>query len=341
METSETVPEGVAAHYTTEGLPVSGRRAYWREALSRTFGPVDMKLPDEVEHGTIRTSLLGRLQAVTVEGDPHQAQRTRRLIARSDDEEFVVVKILDRGSLHVEQDTRETRLRAGQLFVYDLARPVRLTVPERFSTKSLVLSRRALGLTESDLRRITAIPLGAGSPLGRLMPPLLSHLADSAGSYRPKAGALVAGRAVSLIQTLAEEHLGRDLRDTPDPSRMTLLRIQAHVDENLTDRGLTPEAIARHHHMSVRHLHKLFELEGTTVRRWIQQRRLEQCRRALGGRQGRGRSIAAVAHHWGFTNASHFSRSFKATYGLSPREWRNTSLHSPQKHAHWILPAHP
>ncbi|MFF2351060.1 helix-turn-helix domain-containing protein [Kitasatospora sp. NPDC058115] len=79
----------------------------------------------------------------------------------------------------------------------------------------------------------------------------------------------------------------------------------------------------------MRYLHKLFEREGLTVRRWIQQRRLEQCRRALGGRQERGSSIAAVAHHWGFANASHFSRSFKAAYGLSPREWRDSESRTP------------
>ncbi|MFB7615100.1 helix-turn-helix domain-containing protein [Kitasatospora sp. NPDC056181] len=330
MEIPGTEQGGAATHYTTRGLPASRRRAYWREALSRTFGAVDMKVGDEVEHGAIRTSLLGPLQAVTVEGDPHRAERTRRLVAGSDNDEYVVVKLLSHGTVHVEQDTRETCLGAGTLFMYDMARPVRLTVPERFRTKSLVLPRRALGLSESDFRRITAVPLGADTPLGRLVPPLVSHLVDSAATYQPHTGGSVAAHATSLIQTLVEEQLGFDLQDTPDAARMTLLRIQAHIGEHLTDRDLTPEAIARHHHMSVRYLHKLFELEGVTVRRWIQRRRLEECRRALGGREARSRSIAAVAHHWGFANAAHFSRSFRDAYGVSPREWRDAAGRLPQ-----------
>ncbi|MFD8288083.1 helix-turn-helix domain-containing protein [Streptomyces lavendulae] len=329
LQISETDLGGAASHYTTEGLPAARRRAYWREALSNTFGSVDMKVPDEVEHGLIRTSLVGSLQAVTVEGDPHRAQRTRRLIAGSNNDEYVVVKVLSRGAVRVEQDARDACLSAGQLFVYDMSRPVQLTVPERFRTKSLALPRRALGLSESDLQRLTATPLGDRSPLGRLVTPFLSHLVDTAGTYQPQTGESVARHAVDLIQTLVEEHLGFDLQEAPNAARMTLLRIQAHIGEHLTDRELTPEVIARHHNMSVRSLHKLFELEGLTVSRWIQQRRLEQCRRALSAGQTRGRTIAAIAHHWGFASAAHFSRSFKAAYGMSPVAWRNAALHTP------------
>ncbi|MGW0964073.1 AraC family transcriptional regulator [Streptomyces gelaticus] len=32
--------------------------------------------------------------------------------------------------------------------------------------------------------------------------------------------------------------------------------------------------------------------------------------------------MAAVAQRWGFVSPSHFSRAFRATYGMSPREWQ-------------------
>ncbi|MEU1814944.1 helix-turn-helix transcriptional regulator [Streptomyces roseifaciens] len=77
--------------------------------------------------------------------------------------------------------------------------------------------------------------------------------------------------------------------------------------------------------MSVRHLHRLFRdegTEGTTVSRWILERRLEHCRRELGRPGGSAPSVTAVAHRFGFTSPSHFSRAFRAAYGVSPREWR-------------------
>ncbi|MDT3728315.1 helix-turn-helix domain-containing protein [Streptomyces sp. DSM 41972] len=34
---------------------------------------------------------------------------------------------------------------------------------------------------------------------------------------------------------------------------------------------------------------------------------------------GRLRTIAATGRRWGFADASHFSKMFKRTYGMSPR----------------------
>ncbi|MFR9793518.1 helix-turn-helix domain-containing protein [Streptomyces sp. MB22_4] len=311
--------------YATDAVPAHRRRAYWRESLCRTFGAVDMTVPDEVDRGTIRTSPLGPMQVVTVDGDPLRALRTRRLIAGSDNDAYVVVKLLNRGVARVEQDDRDAYVRPGQLFVYDMARPIRMTLPERFQTKSLVLPRDVLGLSESELRQITASPLGSETPLGGLLSPFLFRLVDTGATYPRRTADLIAHNVVDLLQTLADERLGRAGAETPSGARVSLLRIRAHIDANLADPDLTPEAIARAHHISVRYLHKLFQFEDITVSRWILQRRLERCRRELTRRNAAGTTIAAVAHRWGFASASHFSRVFRATYGVSPVEYRNSA----------------
>ncbi|MEV7866344.1 helix-turn-helix domain-containing protein [Streptomyces sp. NPDC088124] len=304
-------------------MPTNRRRTYWCEALSRTFGAVDMAVPDEVDHGTIRTSPLGQMLAVTVDGDPLRAVRTRRLIAGSDNDDYVVVKLVSRGAARVEQDTRDVCVRPGQLFVYDMARPIRLTLPERFQTKSLVLPRHVLGLSESDLRQLTASPLDTETALGGLLSPFLSRLVDTAGAYPQRIGALIAGNVVSLLTVLADERLGRDTMSTPSAAQALLLRIRAHIDRHLADPDLTPDAIARAHHISVRYLHKLFQAEDITVGRWIQRRRLEECRRELARLEAASTTVAAVAHRWGFASASHFSRVFRTAYAMSPAEWRD------------------
>nr|WP_244218421.1 hypothetical protein [Streptomyces corchorusii] len=82
--------------------------------------------------GTVRTSPLGRIRGITVEGDPMQSLRTRRLIAGSTNDNHVVVMLLSRGNARVEQDKRDVHVRSGALFVYDRASPLRLTFPEPF-----------------------------------------------------------------------------------------------------------------------------------------------------------------------------------------------------------------
>jgi AraC-like DNA-binding protein len=37
----------------------------------------------------------------------------------------------------------------------------------------------------------------------------------------------------------------------------------------------------------------------------------------------RDRSVSEIAYHWGFNDAAHFSRTFKARFGMSPRDARS------------------
>lgn len=315
--------------YTTDAVPSRQRLAYWRAALSQTFAPVAVAVPDEVCSGTIRTSRLGHLRVATVDGDPMSARRTPQLIA-PDQEEHLVVTLVVRGVAGVLQDAREAHLHPGEIVLCDTARPLRLEFPHPFQTKSLVVPRRLLGLEESDLRRLTATPIRPDTMAGSLLAPFLTQLVDGAATYLSATGVALARHVVDLLTVLIEERLHQQAGDTPSAAREMLARIQVFIDRNLTDPDLTPEAIARAHQISVRYLHKLFQAEDVTVSRWIQRRRLQECRRVLARREAAGRTIAAVARQWGFTSPAHFSRVFRDVYGMSPVEWRDSAVSAPR-----------
>ncbi|MFF7534480.1 helix-turn-helix domain-containing protein [Streptomyces bobili] len=315
--------------YTTDSVPTHQRRTYWRAALSQTFAAVDIAVSDEVCSGTIRTSRLGHLQVATVEGEPLRARRTPQLIARGEDE-YLVVKLLVRGAAIVEQDAREVHLHPGEIVFCDLARPMRMEFPHPFQTKSLVLPRRLLGLGESDLQRLTATPIRPDTTLGSLLSPVLTQLVDTAETYPSAIGEVLARHIVDLLTVLVGERLHQEVGDTSSAAQVLLPRIQVFIDRHLADPDLTPEVIARAHHISVRYLHRLFETEDVTVSRWIQRRRLQECRRELARREAAGRTIAGVARQWGFTSAAHFSRIFRAAYEMSPAEWRDSAARAPR-----------
>ncbi|MFJ9740662.1 helix-turn-helix domain-containing protein [Streptomyces sp. NPDC101166] len=211
----------------------------------------------------------------------------------------------------------------GDVCFYDVHRPPALDFPERFRATVFLVPSDLLGLTPLDVRRLTRTPVLRASRLGALLSPLLSDLARTASQARPPVGEMLAWNAVNLVATLAAEQLGAGAPGAPDGQPPVLGRILEYVELHLTETGLSPESIARAHHISVRYLHKLFQDEGTSVGRWILRRRLEECRRDL-RRHGRGsRTIAAVAGRWGFTSATHFSRVFRTAYGMSPSQWRD------------------
>lgn len=107
-----------------------------------------------------------------------------------------------------------------------------------------------------------------------------------------------------------------------DRQRLLVERMEAYIDAHLDAQELSPATIAAAHHISLRYLYKLFRARETTVAAWIRQRRLEHCRRDLADPGLADRPVAAVAARWGFVNPAHFTRAFRAEYGLTPGEYR-------------------
>ncbi len=101
-----------------------------------------------------------------------------------------------------------------------------------------------------------------------------------------------------------------------------LPRIRDWIDAHLGDPGLGPAAIAAANHLSVRCLHQLFHDSGTSVTRWIRERRLDRCRHDLEDPAQAGRGIEAIARRWGFEDAASFGKAFKARYGEPPGRYR-------------------
>jgi AraC-like DNA-binding protein len=258
-------------------------------------------------------------------GEGRPQQTAHRLTARVNGEYlFVGVRGSASGAFDAQR-SREVRLEPGDICFYAADRPPLLDFPERVRLKLFLVPREALGLEERDVEQVMAAPVGRSSRLGALLSPFLSELADTVSSSQPAVGEMLAWNTVNLLATLATEQLGKDATGTPDARSPLLARILRFVDLHLTDPALSPEVIAGAHHISVRYLHKLFQDEGTTVGRWIQRRHLEECRRDLLHRIRGRQTIAAVAGRWGFLSATHFSRVFRAAYGMSPSEWRDTA----------------
>ncbi|WP_399934022.1 helix-turn-helix domain-containing protein [Streptomyces kanamyceticus] len=185
-----------------------------------------------------------------------------------------------------------------------------------------------LGITGVEVRRLADAEVSADSGVAALVSRFLTALAAEDGLRRSPSGRRLSLNAVDLVALLVAELLDPYRSASSDGAGEMLARIRDHIEENLMNPALSPESIARAHHISVRYLHKLFQNDGTTVSTWIRRRRLDSCRMELGRLSNRRRTVAAVAHRWGFANASHFSRLFRQAYGVSPREWQVSTEHS-------------
>ncbi|MEU2394041.1 helix-turn-helix domain-containing protein [Streptomyces sp. NPDC007369] len=301
-------------------LPDAERIASWQRALARWLAPVRVTAPEgQPAGGTLATAHLGYLRVLSVNAGPLRISRDPRLVAGAPLDRLAVA-VQGGGRAALSQNGRSAELRPGDLAVIDLRVPFRLEQREPFGLRLFRLPSQAVGASRARLEKLTGRAVTPSGGVAALVVPYLETLARTAGRVAPDVGDLLAGSTAELLVTLAQELGGGGPRR--DPARgHVVAAVRAYVDEHLGDPGLSPRTIAAAHRISLRYLHRLFEDEGVTVGRLIRQRRVEECARELAGRGRTGPAVAAVAGRWGFVNPGHFSRAFKAVYGVPPREW--------------------
>jgi AraC-like DNA-binding protein len=103
------------------------------------------------------------------------------------------------------------------------------------------------------------------------------------------------------------------------------MRAKSFIFDNVHRYDLTPEQVAQAIGVSERYLRDLFATIGTSPARFVWSYRLERCRIALTDRLQAHRSISEIAFAWGFNDMSHFSKLFRDSLGMSPREYRTSA----------------
>ncbi|MFD8994191.1 AraC-like ligand-binding domain-containing protein [Streptomyces abikoensis] len=311
---------------TTTSVVDDEKAGFWSGAVSRTLVPVEVRpLTGRPFDGLVESHRLGYVRISTLEADAARLSRTAALIARAPlGEPQVGVGVQVSGRAVLEQDGRLAEVPPGGLVVYDTARPYTVDHPERFRTHLFHLPRRLLGVPERDLRQASATTVGPEEGRGPVLLPFLGVLAASAHSYPAPVGDRLAGSVADLFSALiAQLSHARAAHEPGSPNEHLVSRVREYIDQHLGDPELSPQRIARAHHISVRYLHRLFEGQGVTVSRLIQRLRLDACARELARRDRAAPTVAAVAQRWGFVDPAHFSRAFRAAYGVPPREWRS------------------
>ncbi|WP_025159146.1 helix-turn-helix domain-containing protein [Leifsonia aquatica] len=293
----------------------------FRTAVSESFVPLQVTSarPDPF-WGRIRSAEADEVHVSEVSAAEHVVERTPELIARGDRQYFKLSLQLAGTGLLI-QDDREAVLHPGDLAVYDTQRPYTLVFDDDFRTMVVMFPKRLIDLPADVVAQLTAVRMSGTSGVGGIIVPFLAQLVGNLEQLSGATGARLAHSALDLVTTMFANEL--DVNAGPGtPHQVLLQRIRAYIDRNLASTDLGPAQIAAAHFISTRHLHGIFREQGTTVSAWIRTRRLERCRRDLLSPLYADRPVAAIAARWGFVDAAHFSRVFKAAYAESPSELR-------------------
>ncbi|MFB6839837.1 helix-turn-helix domain-containing protein [Streptomyces sp. NPDC056361] len=258
---------------------------------------------------------------------PLRSRRTPALIRRGDPEQYQL-GLIRRGATVLSQHRNDCSVGVGDLVFWDTSRPSFAAMPDDAGPVQLTmlqLPRTILPLRSQRIDRLLGSRISGGHGLGAVLVSFLDSLDGHAGQCRPDDLPRLGSVVVDLVAACLAQNLDDEDQLPAEARARTLIqRIHTFVDAHLGDPDLTPAAVAAVHHVSVRSLHQLFRTygDGETVQARIRRRRLERCRDDLARPELLGRPVQAIAARWGFSGPAVFSRAFRASYGISPTEFR-------------------
>jgi AraC-like DNA-binding protein len=277
--------------------------------------------------GGVRSASLGVVQLCDMWAHNDViARRTRKLIS-STDPDYLKVSVQMHGSSVVSQGDQQAALGPGDFILYDTARPYQYSAGASVHLRAVVFPRDALRLSPAQLQRLTIRPISGREGLGFMVSQYFAALGRQLDTSACSASWYLSEATLDLLAASFAERLAYTGTTELDSGKAgLLLRVRAYIEHRLSDPDLDVATIAGAHHISVRYLQKLFEGQEQTATGWIRAQRLEHCRRDLANPALAEEPVTSIAAHWGLIDAAHFSRLFKSTYGLAPRDYRAKAL---------------
>lgn len=303
--------------------------AAWRAASSETFGKLEVHAPEASTFWAQLTSTrVGEVSLFDMRTAPHSVKRENAALA---DAPFCKLSLQLSGHSTMAQDGRTCELHPGDLALYVTQRPYVLEYPVEQHTLIVHFPQSLLSLTPAQIQQLTASPVSRDHGLGKVAVPLFEQLANNLDVLEgPHAPALVRSALNMLVTVFSSE-----IDTASDSKNLLFNQATSYIEQHLGDADLSPSTIATALFVSVRHLHSRFAAQGLSVGSYIRSRRLEKVREELTNPLNAKESIGTIASRYGLHDPSHFSRIFKAEFGLSPSAYRARFALHPFKSSRW------
>lgn len=307
-------------HFSTEESARDKRSTVWQEAMNAVCLPVTAADIDESFQGDV----VGIVSPIGIEFSRLRATPlTISGCYRNQQAALWLALLLDGQSVFTEAGER-IEIGRGDVLYGPSGRDSTLELQADFRLLYVRVPLTLLhpGLVDRSMLHCGVLP--GESRLTRVLAGMLQAVGDEledfdASDIHPVEVAL----SEFLVASLSGAHANRRFGDRTRAAHF--VRICQSIDQQLGDADLTLAQITEQQRVSTRYLQKLFEDAGMSFSTYLRDRRLERCRSDLISSAHRVLSVSEICFRWGFNDAAHFSRSFRAKFNMTPRECRNNS----------------
>jgi AraC family transcriptional activator of tynA and feaB len=244
-----------------------------------------------------------------VHGSPMAAQEAESLLL------FMVTT--GRQIVQTPQDT--VVLRPGALLLMSTRATGTIVIPGELTKRTVRIPLPALAPYDTG----TGVPEfvcleTADNPLARLTQDFLNGVDAQLGRMSPSDVEGARNALLVLVAGMIRANHGADVSET-DFLPFLRKQLENWIADHLTEGAIRVGDLAAAHNVAPRTVHRAFAATGDTMGAVVRAHRLAAARRDL---VHTASSIAAIAHRWGFCDASHLGREFRREFSMSPGDYR-------------------
>jgi AraC-like DNA-binding protein len=306
--------------FSTESLARAKRYAAWRDAICDVYVNVDVHAEDQSNYdGFIRETQFGAVAVTDVLLSRQQISRRRSHLSRLD-KDCYYVQFIQTGNLNVLQSGATLSTNAGTGALFCASEPYDLQCLGKVRSYYLELPREDFAARFAKDRVPIAATVSTGRGLGRIAVEFCSMLASQGSSLDASVRARLGDELMDVLALAFDSARDEEPLSNHAVRKARLRSVKAWIEDHLCEPDLTLEAIAKGNAISLRYLHALFRVDGTSVSSWIWGRRLERSYDMLLNSDHDARSLTEIAYRVGFNSSSHFSTRFRRKFGVRPSD---------------------
>lgn len=302
----------------------------WSEIMWRFASPmrVSCENPEDFK-GLSKTWELGTLSVTYFSAPPYSAEQTDLEMHKAQRKRLVLT-IPVWGACEINQYGRHVTLRPGEAAFHVTKSPLLYRQTEATTAWIFSIPLQTALMYLDDPEEVCAIKIDGKTPGYSLVTAFLDALLNDFLLLSESVRNTMAQCATTMICALAQQFRGQGINKRSQIGRQRLRLIKGSIDMRLGDHELSPKRIAEDNDISTRYLHYLFKTDGSTVSKYVREKRLETSARFITDNINKRLDVADVAQRFGFSSAVQFRRQFSARYGASPAKFGKLT-HSAQQ----------